>query len=605
MMYPHRLSSLLIASVLVTSYSRADDESLALKIFPKATTVFFQVQSAKELREDLKSTSVGRMFQDPSVKDLIADLWSVADDSLAEFEEQFNVTLDELFEIAEGEFAIGIIKRPREAPGFAVLVDIGSRPDALHALLEKAEAMLLENGVDFSTETVGETSISLFEFSGGSKKRTLIFCERDAHLFVTTDLAIAKKAIAAWDDDKSVKSLGDDKIYKKTMKLAGRNQRTEPKIRVYIDPIATAYAVTGGNGVAQAGLAVIPLLGLKDVEGLAATVSINEGQFDWVLRAHLLISGDRHGIPEVLAFEGRRPNLPDWVPADISKCSQFQLDLQSSLRALEKLVDLFRGENTSSAFIKKQISERIEIDFEKDILPEITGRFIGMERNRPDATDINPTNGMAVEFKDAGKLERMLSQVALKYSLKEQTVGTARYYLIPVDGNRVDPDMASANAAGGGDANEGGRDRSSLNRRSTPAVGVIDKFLLACDDRDLMRHILENGSRNPFSKATVHNDVMTAIHDRLGIELPAFVSWSDNRTLWRHRFRLLASEEVRSGMRKGAESNPWAMGVVRAMDEHPLPPFEAVAKYFAPGGSVLTNEESGFHFTAFSLRPSE
>ena len=38
------------------------------------------------------------------------------------------------------------------------------------------------------------------------------------------------------------------------------------------------------------------------------------------------------------------------------------------------------------------------------------------------------------------------------------------------------------------------------------------------------------------------------------------------------------------------------------MDEQPLPPFAVLQRYLAPGGVTVTDDETGLHYTAFSLR---
>jgi hypothetical protein len=41
---------------------------------------------------------------------------------------------------------------------------------------------------------------------------------------------------------------------------------------------------------------------------------------------------------------------------------------------------------------------------------------------------------------------------------------------------------------------------------------------------------------------------------------------------------------------------------VAALKSKELPPFEVIAKYMAPSGAFVTEEEDGLHYTAFSLR---
>ncbi len=70
----------------------------------------------------------------------------------------------------------------------------------------------------------------------------------------------------------------------------------------------------------------------------------------------------------------------------------------------------------------------------------------------------------------------------------------------------------------------------------------------------------------------------------------------------RYAYDLLLSDEVREGIAGLAEENPFFETLNQNLSENRIPPFEVMAKYLAPGGTAVTNEESGFHFVAFTLK---
>ncbi|HEY1068217.1 MAG TPA: hypothetical protein VGE52_18985, partial [Pirellulales bacterium] len=67
-------------------------------------------------------------------------------------------------------------------------------------------------------------------------------------------------------------------------------------------------------------------------------------------------------------------------------------------------------------------------------------------------------------------------------------------------------------------------------------------------------------------------------------------------------YGLATAESTRKNLTGAAENNPFLRSVDEALNENPLPPFEVIKSYFAPGGSLVTNEDSGFHYMAFTLR---
>jgi hypothetical protein len=51
-----------------------------------------------------------------------------------------------------------------------------------------------------------------------------------------------------------------------------------------------------------------------------------------------------------------------------------------------------------------------------------------------------------------------------------------------------------------------------------------------------------------------------------------------------------------------ATNNPFFTALVAALRSRSLPPFEVIAKYLAPSGAFMVEEEDGLHYTAFSMR---
>jgi hypothetical protein len=67
-------------------------------------------------------------------------------------------------------------------------------------------------------------------------------------------------------------------------------------------------------------------------------------------------------------------------------------------------------------------------------------------------------------------------------------------------------------------------------------------------------------------------------------------------------YDLATSENVRERLATAAEGNRALEALDRALKDNPLPPFAVIAKFLAPGGSLLTNDETGFHYTSFTLK---
>jgi len=62
------------------------------------------------------------------------------------------------------------------------------------------------------------------------------------------------------------------------------------------------------------------------------------------------------------------------------------------------------------------------------------------------------------------------------------------------------------------------------------------------------------------------------------------------------------SEQTRQQLKTQADRNPLFRTLDAALEQHPLPPFEVLQRYLAPGGSMLVDDETGLHYTNFTLR---
>ena len=67
-------------------------------------------------------------------------------------------------------------------------------------------------------------------------------------------------------------------------------------------------------------------------------------------------------------------------------------------------------------------------------------------------------------------------------------------------------------------------------------------------------------------------------------------------------YELATSQTIRQQLATRADGNRFFGALHEALRDNPLPPFSVVAQYLAPGGAMLTNDETGFHYTAFTLR---
>jgi hypothetical protein len=49
-------------------------------------------------------------------------------------------------------------------------------------------------------------------------------------------------------------------------------------------------------------------------------------------------------------------------------------------------------------------------------------------------------------------------------------------------------------------------------------------------------------------------------------------------------------------------NNPLFKSLDQALKDNPLPPFSVLAQYLSPGGGMMVNDETGIHYSTFTLK---
>ena len=70
----------------------------------------------------------------------------------------------------------------------------------------------------------------------------------------------------------------------------------------------------------------------------------------------------------------------------------------------------------------------------------------------------------------------------------------------------------------------------------------------------------------------------------------------------RNLYEMAAGDDAKRQLEKQSEDNEFFKRLNEVLKAHPLPPFAVIAKYLAPSGGLVTSDETGFHYQAFTLK---
>ncbi len=603
-------ATLLIATPTLSQSARGDGPSAA-QIFPDTTVAFLRLPDAAELGQRFNESALGLMIKDEQVQPVIQHLYGSVTPSIVEFQEQIGISLEDLNNLAVREIAVGLVSVPSGRPALVLLIQM-SEPKDLDDLLERAQQSLVDGGFSVSQEKIEGVEATVYSRSTGDL-RQLVQVQLEDALLVTSNLKLTGTLLSnqQGNEDEEVGPLANHEPFKAVMTRC--NGGSETQLHWYVDPIGFVRAVTRGNVGAAAGLALLPAIGLDGLLAAGGTIQIGAGEFDMISHAHILLDQPRDGVLELITLQNGPIDPEPWMPADVASYATWNWDVQTTYTKLSELVDSFRGEGAVKRFLDNRVSEQIGADFEEELLAAMTGRFTLASWYERPITIESQANVVGIQLNDPSAFQATLAKVAEKFTdeLSKRDFAGVTIYQIK---NRSAESEAGTNddvVLEEEDEEEAARqrrrrERRARRRRMSPVgnIAIVGDYLVMTNrERFIEKAIMtQNGTKGRLIEELDYRLIASKIKRQPGGQNACMVSFERPDEALRVGYELLHSDEVRQQISKMKQDNPFFQALDDALTNNEFPPFEVIAKYLAPGGAMLTNEESGFHYVGFGLR---
>ena len=570
--------ALLVAAVPVRA-----ERPVAPKLLPENTLAYVRVTDSQDMIARFRETAMGRMLQDEKIAPLVSQLYGSVQEQFAQIEDRVGLPLDQILKLPQGEICFAVIPQQGEGPpALLLLIDVKDQILNANKLLEKGEAALVENGVTKTTDVVNDVKLNIYTGPGG---QSVTQFEKDGTIVITSGKDLVKPLLAAWDGNTEEKSLADNAKFNSIMSRCGGSKEERPQITFYVDPIELTRKLLRG-GPASLALAFFPALGLDGVQGVGGSITFGAGEFDEVTHFHLLLDNPRSGVVELLAMGSGDTTPESWVPSDVTSYMTMHWRVEEMYKNGNKLWDSLQGEGNFKSIVKERLSDNIGIDVETEIVPALDGRFTLIQWIEKPVRLNSQVNIVGVKLKDTKAFQAVIDKMVTKYSenVEKKSFGGVAYWAIKIP--------------------EGGPEQPANIRQPTPAVAVIGDYLVMTDSTAALQHCITTTSDASRSLAgdLEYKLIAGKIKRQVGGESPGLVQFTRPEEGLRFIYELARAEETQKGLESASENNPFLKNVNKAMKDNPLPPFSVLAKYFAPGGGMIVNDETGYHYMAFTLK---
>jgi hypothetical protein len=621
-----------------------------MRMFPGRAVFFFRTPDATELSDRFNSGGGGEMVNDPEISPFLKALFNRVDESYREGPgKATGGGLADMLALFEGELAFAVVPRRNEAPGVVFLADTVSAANRAAVdqmklvegqeratkLLESIKTYASGRGEQVASEPVGSATAMVIR-RGDNANETFGAIERDGVLILCNDRILLESVVTKWDEADGLvattepegeeeKPTQDEDAAKRAARLRqryatplsdndafteslrecvserlGGGDESAPQLVAFIDPVGIFRAIAQENAGMRIALATLPILGIDGVKGAAGAAWINEGEWDSLFRAHLLLDNPRAGVLKMARLLPCDPTPVNAIPAEISSYTCGAVDAAGTLSGAGQLYDRIRGEGRFAEDFETKATASMSVA-PAELLDLFTGKYVSlMAFGNPTEgapVRVNPARALFFETKDPEKALTVVLAILKKaeVALDERDADGAPYYV-----STFMEELAKKQSEEGP---RPGRPPVMLQ-----SMAVIGDDLVFCETNELLLNLVKThqgeGERLadhlPFR--LMANRVKRLGAATVGGEEGRVLMYQDPVAQFRQWHAAGSSDESREQLSKMAEFAPPMRWLRDALDDAGVPSAEAMMKYASPSGAAIYDTPRGFRYVAFSFK---
>ena len=359
-----------------------------------------------------------------------------------------------------------------------------------------------------------------------------------------------------------------------------------PQASFYVNPIALYRELAKDNGSTILVLATLKTLGIDGIKGVGGSAILAPNDFDSIVHAHLLLDTNRRGALRAVRPKSGPTDPESWVGDQVVSYGTMNWDFAKTIKAVADIVDTFGGENAFENNVIANGSRQMGIDIKKDFLELLDGRVSLVQSILPPKRINSQSNLFGIHVSDR---QRMRSEVLPKVFEKlksrdarwqSQSIGDSTIYSVEIKNDN--PNI----------------------RVPQPAFGMVGNQLLLSDSIISIKQAIDVDSSgdNLLSDAIEYKLVRDRIKAQLKDKESSIMFYQRPEESLRLFYDLANNRENVDRLEEMSANNPFFAALVSALKSRDLPPFEVIAKYMAPSGAFVVEEEDGLHYTAFNMR---
>ena len=403
------------------------------QVFPATTRGWVSISHGPEFRQRFDRSSYGQLLKDPAMKPFIESVRKEIGESNRGRLGRLALSLDDLLEVAGGEYTVGGVESPGGKLVTVVLVDTTGREVKARELLDTMNRRMAEQKATKVAAPAG-SPLTVYQLppaaNGTGADQRVAFAQVGAALVVGDDPALVSQMIGTLAQGRG-DCLGSVAGFGAVM---GRCQPQVPAkaatVRWYVDPLpfAKAYQATNPPREKRKGPDYVAILGRQGfdcVKGAGGVVVFDDGGHS--MRHHTMVyapplPGRQPFAADRFDLAARMLQFPDvdrlapqpWVPKGVSGWTALQFDLRNAFVSVESLVDDIVGEKGVYDDVIASVKEDPDgpqIDVEQDLVAAL-GTRVSLITDHADPADPDAERlVVAIETVDEARVAATIAKV--------------------------------------------------------------------------------------------------------------------------------------------------------------------------------------------------
>jgi hypothetical protein len=132
----------------------------------------------------------------------------------------------------------------------------------------------------------------------------------------------------------------------------------------------------------------------------------------------------------------------------------------------------------------------------------------------------------------------------------------------------------------------------------------MEDYFFFSDDTYMIDEIIsaKEGRRDLLADAEDYKLISEKVKEQLKEKESSILMFQRPQESLRVFYEMARDPANKQRLQDASTNNPVFEALSQILDKYELPPFSVVEKYLTPSGAFVTEDESGIHYTAFSLK---